>query len=333
MLIDKVILHWVPKSDSTKPLTLSDNFADEVDRTFWQKKIEKSFEKKGCYMIEFIGSTPGTLGTLIRGLKASMNASKYIEISRQVAELLFREQNKHNISDGFLIIIKGKTDEEKEYICLLKLEGIEGSEAKFNSDRKSYDLKHLESILLTQKTKVFKMAYFILDGHSFMKIYAMDDQINGENIASFWLKNFLGCKLLDTPENLTKKVFEFVKDFSMSRRLKPEEGIDLRTALYSEFKSNRKTIKLSRMAKNHVPPDLLEYFNNKASKEQIPLYEFEKKFSPSISKYLSYRQFFLEEDIFVKIPSAVIDEQNLVYIRNTKDGRILEVKARIMKEK
>ncbi|PJZ86716.1 nucleoid-associated protein [Leptospira levettii] len=333
MLIEKVIIHWVPKSDSSKQLKLSENFAAEVDSGFWKRRIEDSLESKNCYEIEFIGNDPSDIGAKIRGLKAATTNQRYIEISKEIAQYLYSIQNRQNISDGFLIIIKGKNDNERAYISILKLEGIEGSEAKYNPENNSYDLKHLESILLTEQTKVFKMAYFEFDGHSFMKMYAMDDQINKYEIADFWLIKFLGSKLPDTPENLTKKVFEFVKDFSKSKRLTPEESIDLLTGLYSDYKSNRKTVKLSRIAQNHVPAELLEHFNDKASKNDIPTFEFEKRISPFVQKKLTVRKFILEEEIIVNIPVAVIESGRLVSIKETRNGKFLELKAKIEKEK
>lgn len=330
MLIEKLILHWVGKSSSAKTLVKSEKLAVEFDHNFWKSKIESAFDKKRCYEVAFKNDTPSTVGMFIRGLKSAVGDEKFIKVSHDLADFLYTEQNKKNTSNGFLVILKGKTDEEKEYLCLLKLEGLEGSEAIFNNSRKSYDLKQLQSILLTKKTKVFKMAFFIMNGLHFLKMYVMDDQNKKEEIADFWLKSFLGCDFIETPENLTKKLFDFVSDFSNSNRLTVDEKLNLKIGLNAEMNSKTKTLKLSTISKKYIPDDLLEHFNSKSKKENIPLHEFEKKFSPSIQKRISIRQFYLEENIFVKMPQILIDEERLV--KYDKANKVLSLSAKVIKE-
>ncbi|TGK17592.1 nucleoid-associated protein [Leptospira stimsonii] len=333
MLIDKVIIHWVPQSDSKQRIKLSESFSEVINPEFWKEKIEEAQEKKNFSPIEFIGGKPGFIGEKVRFIKGEKRQDKIISISHEIAEFLYSKQNRKNISDGFLIIIKGKNDYENEYVCLLKLEGMRGSEAKFDDSRKSYNLNDLENILLTQKTKVFKLAMFVFNGHSFIESYAMDDQVNSDEIATFWLTNFLQAKNVESPIELTKQFINFVRKFASQSRLNVGESIDLLSGLHAELISNRRTIKLSDFASEYVPPTLLEDFNNEAQKNKVPLYPIKKEFSDLTKKKSGVRKFILEEGITVTVPQQLIIDRQLAWIESKGQNRILKIIAKIIKER
>ncbi|TGK00383.1 nucleoid-associated protein NdpA [Leptospira selangorensis] len=333
MLIDKVIIHWVPQSDSKQEIKLSESFSEVINPDFWKQKIEEAQEKKNFSPIEFIGGKPGFIGEKARFLKGEKRPDQIIKISHEIAKFLHSKQNRKNISDGFLIIIKGKNDYENEYVCLLKLEAMRGSEAKFDDKRKSYNLNDLENILLTQKTKVFKLAMFVFDGHSFLESYAMDDQINSDEIATFWLTNFLQAKNLESPVELTKQFISFVRKFAAQSRLSIGESIDLLTGLHAELISNRRTIKLIDFASEYVPPTLLEHFNNEAQKNKVPEFPIKKEFSPLMQKKSGIRKFILEEGIVVTIPQELLLTKRLASIEPRGQNRILKIQAKILKER
>ncbi|MCG6150365.1 nucleoid-associated protein [Leptospira levettii] len=329
MKIDRVIAHWVPTNDSAKKLQLSENYPSAFNTEFWVDKIEEAFSKKKCYDIDFIANKEDKIGLLIRYLKNAQK-DKFIEHSKDLAMLLYAAQNKKNISNGFLIVIKGKNDNDRDYVCLLKLEGIQGSEALFDSKIRSFNLRNIENILLTEKTKVFKMGFFEFDGHTMLSKKAMDDQIQKGEIATFWLTTFLKCKMKDEPEVNTQKFYEFVSEFVIKGRIKPQESINLSLALATEMNSFDKTLNLAEFASKHIPADALEEFNNKATKENVPMFEFEKKIPTTIKMKIEKRTFFLEGDIVVIAPhSEVISKSSRIKIEKDGINKILSLRERI----
>ncbi|MBM9588815.1 nucleoid-associated protein [Leptospira sp. 201903075] len=305
MKIDRVIAHWVPTNDSSRKLQLSENYPSTFNTSFWVDKIDDSLIKKKCYDIEFIANKQDKIGLLIRQLRGAQK-EKFIEYSQELGTYLYEAQSKKSISDGFLIVIKGKNDNDRDYVCLLKLEGIQGSEALFDPKSKSFNLRNIENILLTEKTKVFKMGYFEFDGHNILSKKAMDDQIQKGEIATFWLTNFLKCKMAEDPESNTKKFYNYISEFAIKGRLKPQESINLSLALASEMNSFDKTLNISEFASKHLPSELLEEFNNKATTAKVPMFEFEKKIPTSLKMKIEKRTFFLDGNIIVIAPQIEI---------------------------
>lgn len=328
--IHDAILHWVPLNVNDKQPKFSEKTAMQINENFWLKKISDSLNKHYTREVKEIAEQPGHVTQNIR-LMATATTDDFITRSITVATLLHNLQ-KGNVSEGFLIFFRGDF-ENKKFICLLKLEGMEGSEADFNNSRKSYEIRPLESILLTNKSKVFKMAFFVMSQGHLKRIHIMDDQVNRNEISDFWLTKFLGCQHIQTPERLTREFYDFINGFSNIKRLSPKESRDIKIGLIAELNSQSKTISLSKFAKKYVPAEMLPLFNSKVKNTNLPLRDFEKVIDPPLVKQLSVRKFILEHEIAIQIPEAALAYENKIRIDKIDNGEYqIVLKAKILKD-
>ena len=330
MQIEDAVIHWVPNKNSKFSIELSENTSLIFDEEFWSDRIEESISKNYTIEVEDIPSTPSTVIQNIRLIK-SANEILLLELTKRVAMILFDAQNKSGISDGFLIFFRG-VRKDREYVCMLKLEGIRGSEANFNKQRNSYEMKTVEKLLITNKTKIFKMAFFEFDDGHLMHTYVMDDQINRNQISKFWLTQFLGCKYIHSTEYYTNEFYSFITDFSTNKRIDTNESLIILSGLYSELSSNNKTLSLAKFSEEYIPETALPEFNNLSSKRDIPLAEFPKFVNPRLNNLIKIRKFTLEEGITIQIPQTSLDSKKIVDIVEKKGIRYIILKSKILKE-
>ncbi|MBM9591035.1 nucleoid-associated protein [Leptospira sp. 201903075] len=330
MKLESAIIHWVPNKNSDSSFELSENRSILFDAKFWGKRIEESLLKNYTIEVQDIPETPSTVIQNIRLIK-SANDKGFIEYSQRIASILYDAQNKAGISDGFLIIFTGERN-GKDFVCMLKLEGMQGSEADFNKQRKAYEMKSLEKVLITNKTKVFKMAFFEFDNGNLMHTYVMDDQINRQEVSKFWLVRFLGCRFPHTTEYYTRSFYEFISKFAGNKRIDSVESLKILSGLYAELTSNNKTLSLAKFAEEYIPDTALEEFNKESDKTDIPKAKFPKSVNEKLRKLIKIRKFTLEEGITIQIPQASLDSKVIVRIEEVKGERILILKSKIIKE-
>lgn len=141
--------------------------------------------------------------------------SSFVDQSKDIATNLYNYQKGNNAA-GILLIVKGHIAELS--ICvILKLERDNGAQLVLNEDTKTFNVEEVQDLMLTKKTKIFKVAIFInripagtdYDGR------LMDYQINPKNkkeINTFFL-DFMGCVPYSDPKISTKRFYELTRKF------------------------------------------------------------------------------------------------------------------------
>lgn len=101
----------------------------------------------------------------------------------------------------------------------LKLEKEEGARLKqINRDGlPTYDILHLKDLILTEKTRLFKIGLFFGNGFDYIDFDGIvcDNQLSyvpDREVADFFL-SFLGCKLMGDPKVETKEFFVHSQEF------------------------------------------------------------------------------------------------------------------------
>ena len=99
----------------------------------------------------------------------------------------------------------------------MKLEKDNGVQIKMNEETNSLDIEVVDDLMLTQKTKVFKIALLIsrtqeqdYDGQ------IMDYQVDlkqKSNLATFFMYDFLGSKPYKDPKTTTQQFYNLTKAF------------------------------------------------------------------------------------------------------------------------
>lgn len=323
-------MHWVPhKKNEENPIKLSSKPSSVFNANFWASRITESIENHKIIEIE-----PRVDGSQVlhqSELLIQCNDTEYVEYTQDIAEYLHRAQNNGNISDGFMIVFTGITDFNNKFVCILKLEGLSASEAVFDDEDSTFNFKQIDNIIITNKTKIFKMFYVEYDGVTTAKMVALDDQRSGNELSNFWLYDFLGCKLVETPPNLTKQFFSFINKFSDDKRLSTNESINIKNALYTEMNSNTKTLSLKKFKEKYIPEEFQQYFDAEVKKNQISEKDFPKEFDNKFKKQITTRKYLLEGEIIAIIPQSTIQEEKFVTITKKTDGEYMKINSKIKK--
>ena len=131
-------------------------------------------------------------------------STPFVEASQDLANHLFQSQTGSNPSG--LLIVTQTSMEGVNSLAIMKLEREAGARvaAIRHQGKSTFDVEHLSDLMLTDKTRVFKDGLFVQEGTTLESIAGLVSdtqtaQWYKSDIADFFLRRFLGCKLREEP--------------------------------------------------------------------------------------------------------------------------------------
>ncbi len=220
--VEKIIVHDIPKhkkDDLSNEPKYSEQESEITDglRFFFKDKVVEALGRDKAFKIcidpESESPVPWLLSDLI---KDEDNEVDFVEQSKKIAKHLFEIQKGNNAA-GILVVIQGKINDHRTCV-ILKLERDQGAQLSLDPITKSFNIIEVKNLMLTQKTKVFKVALFIsrekfgsnFDG-SIMD-YQNNPKVN-RTTTTFFISLFLGCIPFEDPKISTKKFFSQSRAF------------------------------------------------------------------------------------------------------------------------
>lgn len=166
LTIEKAIIHDLPKhykkpkdDESVEPrLSKKESKMSPFMRSFFKEKMigalkgEKSF--KVCYDKNHSSPVSWLVGDLIE------NDKVFVEKTHLIAHHLFKVQNGQN-SGGILIVLLCKIKEIKTCV-IFKLDKEQGAQLTENEESESFDIEEVRNLMLSDKTKIMKIALLTL---------------------------------------------------------------------------------------------------------------------------------------------------------------------------
>lgn len=218
--IDKVIVHTIPKhqkADLTQEPKYSKQASELSDglKLFLKEKITQALGSDKSFKICFNDSSTSPI-SYIRNELLGSGGSNFIEHSKRIAKHLFDVQVGSN-PPGILVFVYGSVN-SKNACYIIKLEIDKGMQLKLNVDTDSYDIAEVENLMLTQKTKIFKVALLILrsDFEADYDGRIMDYQIDikaKKDVTTWFIDKFLGCFAYEDPKITTQKFYNLSRAF------------------------------------------------------------------------------------------------------------------------
>jgi hypothetical protein len=216
--IVEAVVHDIPRPGDPEPLILTDGpvAMDKDLEGYFREKLKESLQERGLN-VRADPDCPAVVRDGIGSILAS--PGEHVPASRAMAEHLFELQKKTN-SPGLLTVIRARAGGE-DVAAVLKLEREVGVHVLIEQvgEHRVIDLEYLRDLTLTRKTRVFKAAVLGLGDKSdplSMQGVASDDQRSrGESrgLARFFLSDFLGCQLVDSPEKTTQEFWAATQTF------------------------------------------------------------------------------------------------------------------------
>ena len=221
ILVEKVIVHSIPKHQknelSTEPkYSKMESKLSHGLKLFFRDKITQALGSDRAFKICFNDSNISPVSYLVNEMLLDIN-SAFIEHSKTLAKHLFETQIGSNAA-GILVLISGKVNQSYNTCFILKLEMDKGMQLTLDPKTDSYDIGEVENLMLTQKTKIFKVAMFILrndidanyDG--FIMDYQIDMKVK-KDITTWFIDRFLGCIAYEDPKITTQKFYNLTRAY------------------------------------------------------------------------------------------------------------------------
>jgi hypothetical protein len=265
--VHRVIIHEVPQArrseKAAKPVRYSDapSPLDDGQRAYFRKRINRSLQN--AFDVErdpeVVSPVPGLLQDYFANHANDETDDQFVAMSHEIADHLHQSQPGVS-SEGLAVVIDGTLGSGSSAgrcIAVLKLEmepGVHVEQVEIDGKR-TYRVT-IEDVTLTETTRVFKASLFprfaTVDD---LKGVVSDDQIDsssiGRDIAEFFLKRFLGCRMAWNPDEATK---QFVQKSTEYFNALPNEETVVRyqIALRSELESQSPTVNPTEFAREHL---------------------------------------------------------------------------------
>lgn len=217
--IKKIIVHDIPKhklKDLSIEPTYSDNESKLNDglRMFFKTKIIQALSSDRSIKVVYNPESTSPVSLLV-GKQLNIKDNEFIKFSKEITKHLFTIQGGHN-SGGIMVIMQGEVSGTR-YLIIMKLERDNGVQLSMDLKTNTIDIVEVQDLMLTNKTKVFKIALLFeridkidFDGQ------IMDFQVDlkqKEELSNFFMSAFLGCKPYKDPKITTQEFYRYTKSF------------------------------------------------------------------------------------------------------------------------
>jgi hypothetical protein len=244
IIVHEIPLHYLRVASPSAGAILSEikSPLNQDIKNFFQEKIQGSLARSALDVEE----DPAALSRapqLITSMLSSGGQSNFVALSQELATILYESQSGTNPS-GLLAVLQLKIN-DRPAIGITKLEKDEGTRVQMVTigSQQTLSVEFLPELMLTGKTKVFKVGVFALDDLGNIEGLVCDQQQpNAIHVAYFFLQRFLGCRLKQLPEVMTEGFFRASEQFMNSNLDDSADRAKFHLALIAELSNNQRTI-------------------------------------------------------------------------------------------
>jgi hypothetical protein len=257
----------------------------------------------------------------------------FISTSKELALMLTKAQSAGTIKAGICVVLDGtmgSNSKPERFVAVLKAE----SDAGFikESTPKVVLLKYISDMVLGAQQRLFKIGCFIekkavpsgSNGDVRLKddfsAIVYDHQMSNtgdNNAARYFYATFLGCRLADNAQRLTRAFYEETSKHIDEAKLPARKRVDLKNHLVSYLKSEEKTVNPRTFAERFLPKSLHESYFERFRKTDFPSRDVPKD-NHQIRRKLQVRRMFFSSKVRISAPEENFND--LVKIVETKDG-------------
>jgi nucleoid-associated protein YejK len=258
--VKRVIVHEIPDRPvrgPAKPPILSEieSPLNTELRNYFRERIATSLSEM-AYEVIFDGAStspvPGLVFAFLNG-----TGSDFVQMSQDIARHLYTSHTGVN-PPGLLIVIELSYG-QRDALAILKLEKEQGVRVRqtTHNHKPTFNIEHLRDLMLTERTRVFKIGLFILRGKTLDTVEGLvSDKQRGYQprveVADFFLAKFLGCVLREDPNVATKRFFQAVEEFINEKVDDPFQKAQYQMALLAELNSQRGLVRPKQFAETHL---------------------------------------------------------------------------------
>lgn len=317
--INRIIVHRVHKKEGDAEYGFAEysenlfNFG-ERELTTLKRRIATAFSKsKRFFKLEISKSDETSFYHHSKNLK-NCNTETFLEISKNIANLLALSHSKKTIPAGLLLIIDGNIT-SKHFVLVIKAELQEAFTIKeFNNEK----LIELVNDLFLSPAKDFYKIGFIIEERNPLRApndkhscYMYDDNFsNGKkDLAEYFYNDFLGFITSSNDKLITKNFRDDIFKFIETNVSSFDDKKGLKLALNTLYRENTTgVINPQEFAENHFPDNLLNLFSSGIS-SRYP-HSFTKDLT-LLDRALDRQTIRLVDDLKIEGPSDSMDNVSI----------------------
>jgi hypothetical protein len=284
LTINRIIIHEVPRhlrsdSESSPAYSEVESPLNDELRVFFKEKIVETVGSSSAYDVIFDATTRSPVPQMVRDFLARSDIN-FVEMSKVIAKHLHDAQG--GVSPGGLVTVVDCRIEDNRAIGILKLEKEAGVRLHQTTHEglRTFDVSYIRDLILTRKTKLFKIGFFYPSDGGNDPSGAVCDEQRGYmpqiEIAGFFLTDFLGCCLAEDERIATKRFFTVTQDFFNAQIEDPVERTQALTHLLSEVTNQTTRINVREFARRSVPTQQRQAFLNHLEQEGVGVREIRK---------------------------------------------------------
>jgi 37-kD nucleoid-associated bacterial protein len=322
-ITDRVL---APPRDPELVLSTAVSPLDDDLREYFQGRIAESLRLAAFPVIADPDRSSPTPELVHQQLTDS--GADFVETSRAVAEHLFKAQESVRSSPGLLVISIGTLDSGPA-LAILKLKRQEGVNLERTGARgaETYSLEHLRRLMLTNDTRVFKVALFeaagVVEPDDIYALVSDKQRFSSpeKRMADFFLRDFLGCQLRDDPAQATSNYFVRGEKFFNERIASPEKRARYHRAMVANLTSQATSVVPRTFAREHLEDGDRQAFLDFLRAGDVSLSQFQKD-TELIDSRLREEEYVLQSGIRVRGTQVAFDEHTEI---TERDGEFLEM--------
>ncbi len=328
MHIEKLIVHDVPKriagtdgelaclSEVESPLT------QDLDN-FFCERVGTSLAS-AAFEVEVDPHSHSPMPGLILDHMCEQKAG-FVGMSQEMAKHLYRSSTGVNPA-GLLIVIQASVVDVRA-LAILKLEKEVGVRAQQYTieGKATFNIQHIHDLMLTERTKVFKVGLFVQEGEGLETIRGkVSDKQRGlrprTEVAEYFLKDFLGCRLRQAPEVVTSHFFQTSQAFFEEQVEDAATKARYQIGLIATLGDQEAVVRPREFATRHLDTRDRRRYLDALEAAQVPTTEFYKE-NNLISNQLKKIQWAFESGVILLAPPETIENGRNLSISSLGDDR------------
>lgn len=281
--LEKLIIHEIPRrtaSSNQQPLLSQiESPLTQDNKNYFQQKITRSLTSAAYSVVFDDGSTSPIPGLVLNSL-GSQN-DNFIDVSIEIAKHLHNCQTRVNPA-GLVTVVQASIEEVKA-LAILKLEKEQGvrMNQELHKGKMTFNIEHIPDLMLTDSTKVFKVGLFVQEGSTLESIEGVvsDKQRSYRpetEVADFFLKKFLGCKLREEAEVTTKRFYQVSQDFFNQKVVESDAKAHCEIALIAALKSQDSKLHPETFAEENLSVGYRQQYIDFLASHQVGTQQFDK---------------------------------------------------------
>lgn len=260
-----------------------------------------------------------------RRVAEHLQAASLKVLSHDLANRLVDVQ-KLNSKSGILVVADAVMD-GKSSVLIAKVEHQEAMQAETktlpNGDR-ALSIKRIPDLVFGEQNRIYKVAILSPDSGEPAAVsgYLADVQNSGR-FATYFIADFLGMRLGDEPEVLTKKFMETMTEAISASSMGAEAKMEAQAALSVALKSNSQSLDPRKFVQDHIPQVHQPFVFRAASDRGAPLVPFNKDIK-MVKNNLDNIRIQLGDDISIVAPTEAIGSDRRIKVERNKENNLAE---------